>query len=281
MRNFLLMAIAAATITACEDGTALSPELETKSVVFTVQGDFSIATTPFTRSLVADGKEMTDIWAFDYMDGELVTMCHQTSTDDGFGQVALNMKRGTHRICFVASRGKTPAVEGNNITWEVPSDTFWQAVDMEVTASSGASRTVALDRAVTKLRLTITDAIIEGVRSLVVLPATWHTGLNVLTGEPTTAVSGHSVSMALADTYEGKTGVAAAIFGFSSDNEWTTDVSVEARAEDGTVLGFADIADVPLLRNRSTELSGPLFSGSGVMSVELTTDWSAAHEGTW
>lgn len=41
------------------------------------------------------------------------------------------------------------------------------------------------------------------------------------------------------------------------------------------------IADVPLLRNRSTELSGPLFSGSGVMSVELTTDWSAAHEGTW
>ena len=71
------------------------------------------------------------------------------------------------------------------------------------------------------------------------------------------------------------------IFGFSTEDEWTTNVTLNCKKADGTILGSAAISAVPLKRNRITSYSGPLFSSNGLTTVDLTTDWEDTHTGTW
>ena len=69
--TFLAALAVAASLTACESSTPVDDL--TVPVRFFVQGDFSIANTPFTRSLTADGKDMADVWVLDYVDGALTS----------------------------------------------------------------------------------------------------------------------------------------------------------------------------------------------------------------
>ena len=104
MKNSFFAALAvAASLTSCENNAPM--DAPTGPVRFFVQGDFSIANTPFTRSLTADGKDMTDVWVLDYVDGSLVQQRHQTSEDDDFGAPTLALSVGSHHIYFIASRG--------------------------------------------------------------------------------------------------------------------------------------------------------------------------------
>ena len=72
-----------------------------------------------------------------------------------------------------------------------------------------------------------------------------------------------------------------ALAGFSTEDEWTTNVTLNCKKADGTVLGTAVLANVPLKRNRITEYTGPLFSSNGQTTIDLTTDWEDTHTGTW
>ena len=74
MKKMLLMMLTGLLAAACEKPVLGLVEEEsedvkpTKNFTFTVKGDFGGAT--FTRGyLTADGKDMTDLWVFDYMDG--------------------------------------------------------------------------------------------------------------------------------------------------------------------------------------------------------------------
>jgi hypothetical protein len=51
------------------------------------------------------------------------------------------------------------------------------------------------------------------------------------------------------------------IFGFSTEDEWTTNVTLK--------------------RNRITSYSGPLFSSNGLTTVGLSTDLGDPITGTW
>lgn len=50
---------------------------------------------------------------------------------------------------------------------------------------------------------------------------------------------------------------------------------------DGTILGSAVLANVPLKRNRITEYTGPLFSSNGQTTVSLSTEWDTEYTATW
>jgi hypothetical protein len=136
MKTKFLMALAVAmTLTACEKelngnvnesewGGVESPS---KKFTFTLKGDFSTDWAPVTRGYMqADGKDMTDVWVFDYMGDELQQQIHLTNTDENWATPSINLAMGTHNIYFVASRGTTPTVNTTNktITWAKPSDTF-------------------------------------------------------------------------------------------------------------------------------------------------------------
>ena len=292
------MAIAVClTMTACEkeisvdepdNGVVVTDDqgnvLPTKKFTFTLKGDFSDDWKTTRGYLAADGRDMTDVWVLDYMNGELVQQLHQgDNTADDFGTPVMNLALGNHHIYFVASRGTGATLDttAKTIVWERPSDTFWKDYEVSVVATSNGNRAVTLDRAVTKLRLTVTDAIADGAATFNIAPHTWYYGLNYQTGAPVSAQTDGVVTINIPANMIGGTNTPLNIFGFSSTTEWTTDVVLNCKAGNNDVLGSATIVDVPFVRNRVTDYSGPLFGSGGSLTLSLNTDWLDAETGTW
>ena len=277
-----MMAIALGLMfAACNSEQSESETTPTKPITFRVDGDFTFHS--FTRALTADGKDMTDLWILDYMDGSLHAKFHQSSTDADFGQPTLDLDYGTHTLYFVASRGAGAAVDtdAHTITFSRVLDTFWQTCTITVSASSANSRTVSLDRVVTKLRLQFTDAIPSGTATINITPATWYYGIDYLDGSPVASTSGQAISVNIPASDIGFTGEVISIFGFSAAAEWTTNVSLDSKKADGTILGQAEIIAVPLCRNRVTEFSGPLYDKTRAMTITLNASWDDPYTATW
>ena len=251
------------------------------TIHFVCHGDFEMH--PFTRSLEADGKSMTDLWVLDYIDTTLAQQIHQVSTDEDFGTPTLNLSVGSHHIYFIASRGSgaTLSTENHTITFTRVLDTFYKDFEINVTATSNGSRSVTLERIVTKLTTVITDAIPEGAATFNLTPEAWHYGIDYTTGLPISATASRTITINIPSSEIGFTNEHLSIFGFSTEDEWTTNVTLNCKKADGTILGSAVLSNVPLKRNRITEYTGPLFSSNGQTTVDLTTDWEDTHTGTW
>jgi len=292
---FAMCIAALAFLTACNNSGVNSPddpkqEIKTKKFTFTLKGDFSSEWKPVTKKapaaneyLSADGKEMTDVWVFDYMGGELKQQVYQTSEDEDFGVPQMDLQYGSHHVYFVVSRGQNPTVDTDSktIVWTKPLDTFWCDYLCDVVATSNGNRAVTLDRAVTKLKLTFTDAIPTGAASINITPHTWHYGINYQTGAPVDTKTDQVVTISIPSSEIGKTGVFANLFGFSAVDEWTTDIVANSKNGSNQVLGSCTIEDAPFKRNRITEYSGPLFNAGGVITLSLNTDWDDPVTGTW
>lgn len=251
------------------------------TINFVCRGDFEMR--PFTRSLEADGKSMTDLWVLDYIGTTLAQQIHQVSTDEDFGTPTLNLSVGSHHIYFIASRGSgaTLSTENHTITFTRVLDTFYKDYTIDVTATSNGSRSVTLDRIVTKLTTVIADAIPEDASTFNLTPASWYYGFDYISGEPTTATTSQTITINIPSSEIGVTNEHLSIFGFSTEDEWTTNLTLNCKKADGTILGSAVLANVPLKRNRITEYTGPLFSSSGATTVGLSTDWLDNYAATW
>ena len=293
---FAVLAVAA-VFTACEkpviDETGVTDENgqpiedvahDVKKFTFTMKGDFSDNWKPVTRGyLQADGKDLTDVWVLDYQDGVLVQQLHQgDNTADDFGKPTMNLKYGLHHIYFIASRGSDPDINvvKKTITWSKVLDTFYKDYEVNVVSSSNGNRAVTLDRVVTRLRLTITDAVAAGTDRIVITPATWYYGINYVTGEPAGMKTDSDVALTINASDAGKTGLQVNLFGISSADEWQTDVTVSSRKVDN-IFGSATLKDVPFRANAITEYSGPLFGTIGELEMSLNTTWDHSYQGTW
>ena len=286
MKQQILTAIAVATIlTACNsDDMHEADATSTTTITFSMTGDFQLNAHDFTRSLEADGKTMTDVWVLDYVGGELKQQLHQTSDDADFGSPTMGLSLGTHHIYFIASRGAGAVLNttAHALTFTSVRDTFWK--DYEITISSGTSsgnRSVTLDRIVTKLKLTFTDAIPEGAATFNVTPSSWYYGVDYTTGEPSEATANGTITVNIPSSEIGLVNESVSIFGFSSATEWTTDIAVDCKSSDSSILGSATIAEAPFVRNRVSEYTGPLFGENGSMTLSLNTTWDDSYQGSW
>ena len=282
MKKYVFLLMALVGMSACEK-SEMSDDVKDKSVVtFAVKGDFTYEV--FTRSSTLDAVLMTDLWVFDFVGGECVQSIHKVSTDDDFAAPSMTLSYGSHHLYFVASRGDNPTVDedAKTIVWSKPKDTFWKDLDLSVDGTT-SNVSVELDRVVTKLKVTITDAVQEGTATLNVTPHTWYSGINYVTGAAACAVTDQVRSVDVPASYVGTSGMlSVGIFGFSDSDEWTTDVAVNVKNAGGTVLGSATISDAPLMRNRSTEYQGRLFSSPGtVFSIMVGDSWLDASQLTW
>lgn len=271
MKKVLMLAAIAAVVAGCsKEVTAFDDEdANSRRVTFELTNDVWDVST---RSLAADGQEMSDLWVFDYKDGELVATLHKSSGDADFESPSVDMDFGEHHVYFVASRGKNPAVSGTEIVWGTPSDTFWKDLELTVTGSTSAVA-VALDRVVTKLKVTVNDEVPEGTATLEVIPSQWWYGIDYTTGTATNS-SNQVRSVSVPESYIGTTGqLSVGIFGISDDGEWMADVAIRAKNGSGDVIGGVSLADVPFMRNRATEASGSLFGSESGFTVTLNTEW--------
>lgn len=302
MKYFSMMALAVAVMmTACErpliegeepevdgEGMVVPDQSRVKKFTFTLKGDFSNEWKPVNHRaagyLAADGKDMTDVWVLDYMGGELVQQLHQgDNTAEEFGQPSLNLKYGVHHIYFIASRGQSPQIDtdAHTITFAKVSDTFWRDYEVSVVSTSNGNRAVELNRCVTRLRLTFTDAVVPETSTINITPNTWYYGFDYTDGTPCEVKTFQSISITIPDNEKGKTGLLANIFSFSTSDEWTTSVSINSKKADGSVIGSAVINDAPFKANRITEYSGPLFGSDGAISLSLNGEWEDSYQGTW
>lgn len=304
MKHLLYIITLAATMAACSnsDDALTVGDGSPVAITFNVSGDFTLSTNPmtrtnvqsdgvlaaapsgFTRALTSDGKDMTDVWCLDYVGGELQQQIHQTSADADFGVPTIDLTMGTHHIYFIASRGTSPVLntEAHTLSFAKVLDTFWKDYEITVTTgTSNGSRSVALDRITTRLKVTFTDAIPTGAATFNITPASWHYGFDYLTGEPISATANQTIVVNIPNTSIGVAGEFVSVFGFSGTTEWTTDIAINCKKSDNTVLGSATITAAPFLRNRSSDYTGPLFSDNGAMTLSLNTDWSTSHTGSW
>jgi hypothetical protein len=277
----------AATMAACSnsDDELSVGDGSPVAITFAISGDFTLTSHDFTRSLTADGKDMTDVWVLDYVDGTLVQQLHQSdNTAADFGTPTLNLSIGTHHIYFIASRGfaATLNTDEHTLTFGAVRDTFWK--DYAVTITSGtasSSRSVTLDRVVTKLKVVFSDAIPAGATTFNITPATWYYGINYTTGEPISATPSQPITVNIPPSEIGVVNEAVSIFGFSSATEWTTNIVINCKSANNDLLGSATITSAPFARNRVSEYTGQLFGDNGGMTLSLNATWDDSYTGTW
>ena len=293
-RKLLLLAAASMMLCGCENpylGEEITDDetgeiIPSKKFTFTLKGDFSSEWKPVTRGyLAADGKDLTDVWVLDYdAEGNLLQKVHQgDNTASDFGQPVMKLAYGVHQVYFIASRGVSPMLDtdAHTITFSNVRDTFWKRYDVSVVATTNGNRAVTLDRVVTKLRLTFTDEVPAAANSISIIPHTWYYGIDYLTGQPASAQTDAATVITIPDASKGQTGIQASLFGFSTAEEWNTDVVISSRTAADAVLGSATIAAAPFKANRVSDYSGPLFSAGGSMSLSLNGEWITPYEGTW
>lgn len=256
------------------------PEAMQKKVITFTFGD-AMSMNPMTRATLTE-LNLTDLWVFDYVDGQLVTDCHQLSTDDDFGSPSLSMEYGTHTLYFVASRGVNPMVstEDKTITWQTVRDTFGATLQMTVEPSTGGTQTVILNRVAGKLKISVTDVVPDGAAKFVVTPSTWYYGFRYDTGE---AVSNHNtpISVNIPNSYIGTTDLVVNVFTISGQTTWNTNVTATLKASDNSTLGSVSIADVPIQRNHITSYSGGILTTGRRIIVSSDDEWIEDDTVTW
>ena len=256
---------------------------ESKDVAFILRGDFSFNITPFTRSLEADGYAMTDVWVLDYVDGELKQQVHQTSSDANFGGPSVSLGYGSHHLYFVTSRGASPVLDtdASTLSFSRVSDTFWKDYELTVTSSTSSTISVELDRIVTKLRITITDAVPDDAATFNITPHTWYYGFNYKTGAPISATTDVTSTINIPYSSLGQQNVMMSMFSFSPASDWQTNVSLDSKTSASVVIGNASLADVPFSRNRMTTVSGVLYAPVKTTSISVNAEWSTPYEMNW
>ena len=250
--------------------------LQAKTITFTFG---EISHKAMTRGTLADAS-ITDLWLFDYIGEELKQTIHQSSTDNGFGSVAVTAVTCDQSFCFIASRGTGAAVSGGTIVWEKPSDTFLAKTTLTVTPQTATAQSVELQRVATKLKITTIDEVPATLSKLTITADTWHSGINALTGEPTAAVA-RTTTINVPASYAGTTGqLITSIFGICGD-DYTTDVSVTASDANSQAIASVAIEDVPMKRNTTTSYSGPLFTRQPTFTMTVADSWGEDITDTW
>ena len=236
-----------------------------------------------TRSDVTE-LDLTDLWMFDYVGGELQQTVHQSNTDEDFGVLSASMGYGEHTLYFVASRGTTPTTDtdAKTITWVKPSDTFWATATVTVSPSSESSKAVTLSRVATRLRITVNDEVPVGAVKFVIIPSQWYYGINYTDGNGIAPSSNQPREVNIPSSYIGTSGqLAIAIFGFVPSADWQTDITATLKASDESTLGQVTLEDVALKRNITTAYSGGILGTSKDFTLTADDTWGDEDVHTW
>ena len=281
-----MMALAVALIlptVSCSTGEELSvkvDQLKDTMQQVTIRFTFpSISMEAMTRATLAES-QMTDLWLFDYMGGELKATIHQTSENDGFGAITLTADYGEHSLYFVASRGDTPTIDDTTISWAKPSDTFWQSFTLNIEPQTSTNQSVVLRRVVTRLRIAVTDEVPANMKTLTITPSTWYYGLDYTTGEAVNSQATPRV-ITVPSSYIGTINLATSFYCLCPADGFDTDITVTAKDADDTAISNIALQDVPFERNRITNYSGSLFTQNRAFTVTTDDEWLDEYTTTW
>ena len=221
------------------------------------------------------GTALTDLYVFDGS----TQLAHQTSDQQDFGTVILNLTHGNHNLSFILTRSTGITVENGVMTMSSIRSTFGKLLALNVTASTGA-QDLTLDRISGQLQLTINDAFPTTANEIEFVINPRYTQMNVTNLQ---GVNGDEWSQRVSCTAkQGQTGVQYTFNHIcpSLTDEYTSDVTINIYNAGGSVIYTVTIDDVRFASNTKTLLSGNLFTTPSA-SVGVNTSWNSNIVGTW
>lgn len=234
-----------------------------------------------TRAIEANGEALKELWVFDCYEDSCALVAKQTDANDSFGVVSMQLSYGSHRLAFVASRGEGSEIDVNNgkIEWQKVKDTFWTVEDLEVTKGGAAEMSVTLKRVVSRIRVLMSDVVPKNMKKMKITANGWYRGIDVRTG---VAVGSLSSVDAIAETsevdipsvYVGTSKrLAVSLWSIGKSERWTQDVTIGALDENGESIGETVCSDVPMERNRVTNVTGYFLSGGKLGNILVDDGW--------
>ena len=276
MKKFLLLSAFAALLIGCK---GQNEPAQVQAVQFTIS-TFEQSSQPLyaPKATILDDDEGTDLTDLFVFDGT-TQLVHQTSTDEDFGTVVLNLTHGNHDLSFVLTRSTGITYEDGVLTFGAVRSTFGKLLTLNVSASTSA-QDLTLDRISGQLRLTINDAFPTTAAEIEFVVNPRYSQLNVTNLQ---AVNGASWNQRVSCTSkQGQSGVQYTFNHIcpSLTSETTADVTLNIYNAGGSVIYSVTIDDVRMAANTKTLLSGNLFTAPSA-SVSVNHSWNESIEGTW
>lgn len=273
MKKYLFLAAMVAALVSCSQE---SEPTQKKQVSFSVSA-FTVNQQPMNlprRAPIlddADGQALTDLYLFD---GKTL-LVHQTSDQDDFGTISLQLDFGQHSLSFVATRSDGLSYENGILSCTSLRPYFGKLLALNVDASTG-EQNVVLQRVTGMLIVNIEDAVPANCAKVNYAIATRYTDLNV---ETLAGVNGAAWNSDV--SYTNKVGLTnqsvnlnllAATYGTA----YTTTVTITAYNSGNTIIAQKVVENVPINSNVKTTVSGSLFTGNG-FSISANHTWGDAE----
>lgn len=222
-----------------------------------------------------DGAVLTDIYAFD----GTTLLSHQTSDQEDFGTIMLELIHGTHNLSFIATRSAGLSYKDSILSCTSLRSTFGKLLTLNVTGST-QSQDLTLNRINGQLVITINDAFPTTASEIAFTISKRYEALNIKT---LCGIDGiEKVIRTSCTSKVGKSGESYNIFFLapSLENEYKADVTITVYNSTGTSIYNVTVKDVRFAANTKTILSGDLFSVPSA-NISVNTSWNTSIVGNF
>lgn len=291
MKKVILFGLAAVMMAACEKpimGDAYDVDEGDANVVlrFTPYGqqDFTRAVTQLT-----DQCSRLSVAVF-RQDGTKVKNVNQTSTDGGFGTVAVSLSEGSYKVVAVAhnsTEGNATISSTEKVTFanNKMTDTFACCETFSVLDGSPVEKELLLQRVVAMVRLTINGTIPDNVVRFKFYYTGGSSTLNPSTGYGCVQSKQTEYRATVVD------GSPVSVYELYTSPHELNDVMklvITAQDADNSTVNEWTMENIPVTRNKITTWEGSLFSNDGggpstdgSITITLDTTWGGTVSYTW
>lgn len=201
------------------------------------------------------------------------------STYETFGEFSTSLSMGSYTMVVIGYAGTSPFTLTSatlaTCTDTRLQDTFVATQAVNITGNSAVNLTAELDRVVSRLGIVSTD---HRTSDAAKVRMTFTGGGRIF--NPSTGLASTNTGFDNTLTFVEAVGAttSSASFLFLASDEQTMDVTIETLDADDNVLFSETVNNVPFKRNRTTVLTGKLFTaGVSAGSFTINTDWLSNH----
>ena len=280
-KQFFLMAVMAAALTACENNALETESTVTNHANANDPQQVTLTFSPYEQeTMTRAGGDPTsiatiatrlDVWL--YQDGQEVQAVHQTSADADFGTVAMTLdKRKTYTLYACAHKDTGAAtLQGGIITWPGAKMTHSMFYTQTFTPAETTTLSCLMQRIVGQFRLETTDAVPSEADRITIAvdqtPAAWNVaGYGMNPRDYTATYQGYNLNQ------DGSVTLSAFVIADPDESVLHT-VTVTAYDTAGQPLQQRTFEDVPLRNGYRTVYRGAFFTDTSFTSTFTIADW--------
>lgn len=246
-------------------------------------------------SLVANGKELTDLYILDYdkATGKLLQVLHQTNTAADFAEPDLTLDYGEHTLKVIATRStastlldatSTPFALTDNLltpvssttepvvwTSDKTSDSFGAVKDITVAVGQNEVAVIVLERLVAKMVINSTDVFPDDCSTIDAIFNEYRT-INWQTLDVMDYVKNQRSSDV--SSLAGTVGTTIAYFVLCPEDGYSADITFTMnRKNTPTPYATITVPNVRLERNKITTITGSFYNHRASLSLSIKDEW--------